>query len=191
VLLGLEEMREAQVRGTGTGTGTGGGRCRGGGRGGGGGGGRETCRGRGRGRLLVGYWLTANPNNPNPNPKAREARGPERSAAPGGAGRADLGPAASDRAEQARNQRQRVERARTAAAGRGALLTPPASARHRPSCNTPLAPSSPGTADDEGGGATPLPAVTPGARWDGTHWYVGRTRPKSGLSQHANAAYRV
>ena len=139
---------------------------------------------------MVGYWLTASPN-PNPNPKAREARGPERSAAPGWAGRADLRPAASDRAEQARNQRQRVERARAAAAGRGALLTPPAAARHRPSCNTPSAPSSPGTAAGEGGGATPLPAVTPGARWDGTHWYVGRTRPKSGLSQHSNAAYRV
>ena len=93
-----------------------------------------------------------------------------------------------ERAERARNQRQRVERARAAAGSRGSLFTPaarPAVGRLSP------APSSPGLAADEEGGATPLPAVTPGARWDGTHWYVGRTRPKSGLGQHANAAYRV
>ena len=98
-----------------------------------------------------------------------------------------------ERAERAENQRQRVERARAAGRDRGgqggALFTP-----LRGQGRSSPVPSSLGLAAGEGGGATPLPAVTPGAKWNGTHWFlsdqhVGRTRAK--LGQHANAAYRV
>ena len=105
-----------------------------------------------------------------------------------------------ERAERAKNQRERVERARAVSRDRGgqggALFTP-----LRGQGRSSPVPSSLGSAAGAGGGTTPLPAVTPRgywpsppAKWNGTHWfmsdqYVGRTRAKSG--QHANAAYRV
>ena len=92
-----------------------------------------------------------------------------------------------DRLERATNQRQRVERARAAVAGNGPLFTPLRPGMRSPA---PVSPATEGDFDDVGS-ANPAQAVTPGARWDGTQWYVGRTKAKSGLGTHANAAYRV